>query len=58
MSVKKTAKSTDGQQDNSGNTCHKCNTEKKPIKIMGLGKPRFAFECKCGLMDRMGNKIA
>lgn len=57
MNAKKTAKTAEGQEEATANTCHKCNTEKKPIKVLGLGKPRLVFECKCGLLDKLGNKI-
>ncbi|MFP4418633.1 MAG: hypothetical protein ACOC41_05945 [Chitinivibrionales bacterium] len=37
--------------------CDQCGQEKKPFRVIGAGKNRMAFECKCGLYDKSGVKI-
>ena len=37
--------------------CKTCGEERKPLKLMGGGKAKMAFECKCGMSDKIGNPV-
>jgi uncharacterized Zn finger protein len=37
--------------------CTTCGEKKKPFRMMGAGKNRMVFECKCGLFDKAGVKV-
>ena len=38
-------------------TCNTCGDERKPFRVMAPGRNQMAFECKCGILDKAGNKI-
>ena len=38
-------------------TCSVCGEERKPIRVMALGRNGMGFECKCGLLTKSGAKI-
>ena len=38
-------------------TCTVCGEERKAIRVMGGGKNKMAFECKCGMSDKSGKAI-
>ncbi len=37
--------------------CKTCGDERKAMRLMGQGKNRMAFECKCGISDKTGNPV-
>lgn len=36
--------------------CGVCGEARKPFRVISSGKSRMFYECKCGLLDRAGNK--
>lgn len=38
-------------------TCTVCGDERKPIRVMSMGKNGMGFECKCGLQTKAGEAI-
>lgn len=37
--------------------CTTCGEERKPLRVMGQGKNRMGYECKCGLLDKKGEAL-
>lgn len=37
--------------------CTTCGQQKKPFRVLANGKSRMAYECNCGILDKLGNKI-
>jgi hypothetical protein len=37
--------------------CKICQEQKKPFRLIGSGKNRMVYECKCGMYDRAGNPV-
>lgn len=37
--------------------CTTCGEVRKPFRLVGNGKNRMAYECRCGLVNRQGEKI-
>ncbi|MBD3418591.1 MAG: hypothetical protein GF398_00590 [Chitinivibrionales bacterium] len=37
--------------------CDKCGGEMAPMRMMGAGKNRMVYECKCGVFDKTGVKV-
>ncbi|MBN1980941.1 MAG: hypothetical protein JW795_05380 [Chitinivibrionales bacterium] len=57
MNAKKNAKNADKGSENLDAQCRVCGTEKKVYKMLGAGKSRMVYECKCGILDKGGKKI-
>ncbi len=38
-------------------TCNTCGEHRKPFRLVGNGKTRMAYECNCGILNRVGEKI-
>ncbi|MGM0461013.1 MAG: hypothetical protein ACQEQ4_01165 [Fibrobacterota bacterium] len=38
-------------------TCNTCGGERKPVRVMQLNSKKMGYECKCGLLNRAGEKI-
>ena len=37
--------------------CRECGDQKSPYRLIGSGKARMVYECKCGIFDKQGTKI-
>lgn len=37
--------------------CTTCGQERRPLRVLAGGRSRMAYECKCGLLDKAGNKV-
>lgn len=37
--------------------CTICGQDRKPFRVVGNGKTRMAYECSCGLTNKIGEKI-
>lgn len=37
--------------------CPICGEERKPIRVMTLGKNAMGYQCTCGLLSKSGRKI-
>ena len=37
--------------------CNTCNEKVQPYRLVGNGKARMVYECKCGTYDKSGTKI-
>jgi hypothetical protein len=38
--------------------CAKCGEERKPIRVMTMGSNKMGYECKCGLLNKVGDILA
>jgi len=37
--------------------CNTCGEVTKPVKLYKRGKARMVFECKCGYLNRQGDRV-
>lgn len=37
--------------------CSVCGQERKPVRVMTMGKNGMGYECKCGLQNKNGATI-
>jgi hypothetical protein len=56
-----TKKGSKNAIDNRGETtimmCSACGKERKPFRLLGNGKNQMAYECSCGILNKVGDKI-
>jgi len=37
--------------------CDSCGEKRNPYKLYNAGKMRMVYECKCGILDKTGEKV-
>ena len=58
MNTKKGSKNAiDNRGEATVMTCSACGQDRKPFRLVGNGKTRMAYECNCGVLNRIGEKI-